>query len=76
MIDKNIEELALKWLKNHTRGNTEGIEILPQNTSSGLVVWFYDSETWEDKDYFLTVPMVNDLLEGKSPRKVTNKYFD
>lgn len=67
-----IEELAYKWLKHKRRGDIEGIEVLPQVTCAGLVVWFYWEETGEDLDYFLTVPMVKELQEGKSPRKVTN----
>jgi len=39
-----------------------------------LVVWFYWKETDEDLEYFLTVPMVKELQEGKSPHKVTNRY--
>lgn len=70
----SIEELAKEWLVNRTSGNIEGIEILPQQTQAGLVVWFYYEESGEDLPYFLTVPMVNDLLTGKNPKSVKNKY--
>jgi len=69
-----IKELAYKWLKHKRRGDTNGIEILPQVTCAGLVVWFYWEKTGEDLEYFLTVPMVKELQEGKSPRKVTNRW--
>lgn len=71
----DIVELAREWLSYNRKGNIEGIEIQPQKTSFGLVVWFYDEETWEDFPYFLTVPMVQSLLEGKNPKKVKNEYL-
>lgn len=70
----DIIELARQWLTARRNGDVEGIEILPQQTSNGLVVWYYWEETWEDLPYFLTVPMVKDLLGGKNPKKVRNEY--
>lgn len=69
-----ITELSRQWLMAK-RGNTDGVEILPQQTVQGLVVWFYFEDTLEDLPYFLTVPMVNELLEGKNPKNVKNKYL-
>jgi hypothetical protein len=69
-----IEELAQKWLEHKRRGDVDGIEILPQQTHVGLVVWFYWGETGEDLPYFLTVPMVSKLLDGKNPKRVKNEY--
>lgn len=70
----DIVELAKEWLSYNRKGNIAGIEILPQKTSFGLVVWFYFEDTWEDLPYFLTIPMVNELLEGKNVKKVKNEY--
>lgn len=70
----NIIDLATQWLTARRKGDTEGIEVLPQQTSTGLVVWFYYEETLEDLPYFLTIPMVKELLDGKNPKKVINKY--
>ena len=70
----NITELAKEWLILRRKGDIEGIEILPRQTSYGLVVWFYFEETGIDLPYFLTVPMVKELLEGKNPKKVKNEY--
>jgi hypothetical protein len=67
-------ELAKNWLIARRNGDIAGIEILPQRTSAGMVVWFYWEETWEDLPYFLTVPMVEELLTGKNPKNVKNKY--
>lgn len=67
-------ELATKWLIARRNGDIAGIEILPQRTSAGMVVWFYWEETLEDLPYFLTVPMVEELLTGKNPKNVKNKY--
>lgn len=69
-----ITDLARKWLHERLKGQTEGIEVLPQQTSYGLVVWFYNEETWEDLPFFLTVPMVDELLSGKNPKRIKNKY--
>ena len=71
----NIEELARKWLSHKRHNDISGIAILPQMTSVGLIVWFYWEETGEDLEYFLTVPMVKELQEGRSPRKVTNGNY-
>lgn len=67
-------ELALKWLTARRNGDITGIEILPQQTSAGAVVWFYDEETWEDLPYFLTVPMVEKLVSGTNPKRVKNEF--
>ena len=69
-----IEKLAEEWLMSRRKGDISGIEILPQQTSAGLVVWFYFEDTWEDLPYFLTVPMVEKLLSGKNPKRVKNEY--
>ena len=69
-----VTNLARKWLYERLKGKTQGIEVLPQQTSYGLVVWFYDEETWEDLPFFLTAPMVDELLSGKNPKRVKNKY--
>lgn len=71
----DIITLAKEWLSYNRKGDIEGIEILPQKTSFGLVVWFYWEDTWEDLPYFLTIPMVLELLEGKNPKKVKNQYL-
>jgi hypothetical protein len=71
----DILELASAWLNARRNGDITGIEILPQQTSAGLVVWFYWEDTWVDLPYFLTVPMVQSLLEGKNPKKVRNEYL-
>lgn len=63
-----------EWLSYNRKGDIKGIEILPQITSVGKIVWFYNEETWEDLPYFLTVPMVKKLDEGKNPKKVKNEY--
>ena len=70
----DIEELAKQWLIYRRNGDIEGIEITPQQTQAGLVVWFYDEKTEKDLPYFLTVPMVQELLAGKNPKKIKNKY--
>jgi hypothetical protein len=70
---KDIIELSREWLISR-RGDDIGIEILPQQTCVGLVVWFQYEETGEDLPYFLTVPMVESLLSGKNPKKVKNEY--
>ena len=71
---KSITELTKEWLSYNRKGDIEGIELLPHQTSQGLVVYFYFEETWEDLPYFLTVPMVKELLDGKNPKKVKNEY--
>lgn len=70
----DIVVLAKEWLISRRSGDINGIEILQQQTCAGLVVWFYLEETLEDLPYFLTVPMVQKLLEGKNPKKVRNEY--
>lgn len=70
----NIIELSKQWLIERRKGDIGGIEILPQQVQQGLVVWFYYEESWEDLPYFLTVPMVKELIEGKKPKRVFNKY--
>jgi hypothetical protein len=69
-----IIEKALEWLTARRKGDIDGIEVLPQKTANGLVVWFYEEDTWEDLPYFLTIPMVEELMNGKNPKKVRNKY--
>ena len=71
----DILELSKQWLIARKNGDISGIEILPQQTSSGLIVWFYFEDTWEDLPYFLTIPMVKELSEGKIPKKVKNEYI-
>lgn len=75
LLIMDIIELAKQWLSSRRNDDISGIEILPQPTSSGLVVWFYFEDTLEDLPYFLTVPMVKQLLEGKNPKKVKNEYI-
>jgi len=70
----DIIELARQWLAHRKTDGIEGIEILPQQTSNGQVVWFYYEDTFEDLPYFLTIPMVKELMEGKNPKKVRNEY--
>jgi hypothetical protein len=70
-----IIELAKEWLLARRNGDINKIEILPQATSKGLVVWYYWEETGIDLPYFLTVPMVEILLNGKNPKKVKNEYL-
>lgn len=74
-MEINLEEKAREWLAYNRKGDIAGIEIQIFKSSFGLVVYFYDEETWIDLPYFLTVPMVNELLEGKNPKKVKNQYF-
>jgi hypothetical protein len=72
----NIIELAKEWLIARRNGDINGIEILPQQTSVGMVVWFYWEETGEDLPYFLTVPMVESLLSGvKKPKNIINEFL-
>lgn len=71
----NIVEKAIEWLSYNRKGDIDGIEVLPHQTVQGLVVYFYYEETWADLPYFLTVPMVKDLLAGKNPKKVKNEYL-
>lgn len=72
---ENVVVLAQLWLSCRRNGEVDGIEILPQLTAAGLVVWFYWADSFEDLPYFLTVPMVQSLLEGKNPKKVRNEYL-
>jgi hypothetical protein len=72
---KTLIELAWEWLSYNRKGDIAGIEILPRQTSAGMVIYFYYEDTWEDLPYFLTVPMVQELGEGKNPKKVKNKYI-
>lgn len=74
-LKTDINILAKLWLSARRNGDIAGIEVLPHKTSMGLVVYFYDEETWVDLPYFLTVPMVAELLEGKNPKNVKNKYL-
>ena len=71
----DITALAKEWLEYNRRGDIQGIEILPMKTPFGQVVYFYFEESGEDLPYFLTVPMVAELLEGRNPKKVKNKYL-
>ena len=73
---EEIEQKALKWLKNKRRGNIKGIEPLYFVSSQGPVVHFYDENTGDDMEEMMTVPMVQDLIEGKSPRRIRNKCFE
>lgn len=76
----SIIELAKKWLlirmpdATFEENNYNYINILPRQTSVGLVVFFYWNNTWEDLPYFLTVPMVQSLLSGKNPKNIKNEY--
>lgn len=75
MDDEKLIELSKEWLKYHIKDrNIETIEILPQLTSYGLVVWFYIiKEDGSDEELpCLTVPMVTELLSGKNPK---NEYL-
>ena len=69
-----VTNLARRWLHYRLKGHTQGIEVMPQQTSYGLVVWFYCEDTLEDLPFFLTVPMTEELLKGKNPKRVKNKY--
>ena len=71
----DIIELAKEWLMEKRNGDIEGIEILPQLTTAGTVIWFYDEKTLIDLPYFLTIPMVKSLLNGKLPKNVINEYL-
>ncbi len=68
-----IEELAKKWLHLNYQ-YPDVVEVLPMQTTYGLVVYFYNKNTGKDYDWFLTIPMVQDLLNGRNPKKVKNKY--
>lgn len=72
---KTLVELAIEWLAYNRKGDVAGIEVLPHKTSMGLIVFFYFEDTWIDLPYFLTVPMVMELLAGKNPKKVKNEYL-
>lgn len=74
-MEINLEEKAKEWLSYNRKGDIAGIEIQIFKSSFGLVVYFYDEETWVDLPYFLTVPMVNELLDGKNPKKIKNQYL-
>jgi len=69
----NLEEKAREWLAYNRKGDVAGIEILIPK--GGNVVYFYDEETWADLPFMLTIPMVNELLAGKNPKKVKNQYL-
>ena len=70
-----ITTLAYKWLTQQTKSiDIDNVEILPFTTHVGEVVYFYDSQTGKDLDYFITVPMFKELKGGKDPKKVINKY--
>jgi len=70
----SLEAKAREWLAYNRKGEVAGIEVQIFKSSFGIVVYFYDEETWADLPYFLTVPMVNELMEGKNPKKVKNQY--
>lgn len=76
-MEKNntLISLAAEWLSFNRKGDIAGIEIMPFKTTWGMIVYFYYEETWEDLPYFLTVPMVEELLAGKNPKKVKNNYL-
>jgi len=67
----DIEKKALDWLKYHKKIDG-GVETLIQHTSAGVVLWFYDENTLEDLDVFITVPMFFKLKEGKNIKKIKN----
>lgn len=76
--DNKLVELSKEWLKYHIKDkNIETIEILPQFTSYGLVVWLYviNDDGTEDELPCLTIPMVTELLSGKNPKNINNKYL-
>ena len=76
--DDKLVELSKEWLKYHSKDiDIETIEILPQLTSYGLVVWFYIIKENEPDEELpcLTIPMVTELLSGKNPKNVKNKYL-
>jgi hypothetical protein len=70
----DLISLATSWLLSQNIESIDGIEILPQQTSVGMVVWFYYTETGEDLPHFLTVSMVQSLLDGKNPKKIKNEF--
>ena len=78
-MDNRIEELAWNWLELNWKIKREDMPNLvcyPHVSMNQLVVEFYDSET--DKIYhewFLTTPMVQQLIENKNPKKIRNEYI-
>ncbi len=71
MDEDKLLELAKQWVLNRNYANE--LEILPFQTSMGLVIFFYDAVTWADV-FMMTVPMVKELIEGKNPKKIKNNY--
>jgi hypothetical protein len=71
-----LTELAKQWLEYNYRGDDlEDVEILPMLSVVGPVVYFYYFTTGKDLPYFLTVPMCEELLAGKNPKKIKNQYL-
>ena len=70
-----IENKAMEWLSYNLK-DYNNYDCFQHISPLGLIVCFYDKETWEDLDLILTVPMVEELLKGKSPKKIKNKYIN
>jgi len=69
MMDKELKIKVKEWLSYHIK-DVESIEILPQMTSQGLVINFYDKDTWEDLPFLLNTKMVKQIQSGKNIKKV------
>ena len=78
-MKNKIEELAWNWLEANWKIKQEdmpNIVCYPHASMNQLVVEFYDSETFKVyHEWFLTAPMVSQLVEGKNPKKVRNEYI-
>jgi hypothetical protein len=81
-MKEQIEQLALKWLSFRTnidalRGQYE-LEVLVwfNSQAGGFTAEFYDANTGKtiNENWFLTIPMVNKLLQGNNPKRVENEY--
>jgi len=74
---KFLKYTAKKWLINLYDGDINDVVITPVNGRYGMVVHFYNKGEDAKTDimpYFLTVPMVIELMKGVDPKKVVNKY--
>lgn len=74
-----VERLATKWIKIKQENPDSFFVYSWDNINVGVQghsVHVIDIVSGKERhDPFLTVPMVNELLDGKNPRKVINKYI-
>lgn len=83
-FEKKIEELSLIWISLKTNiSKLNNLEVYVSQTTEGYFVEFYNSENLKKytkldehgfDEWFITVSMVQELLSGKNPKKVENKF--